>query len=534
MTRAGKVPDGKVDRELLVDDSTAPFGVRLDNDAVVAAFTDAWRAKSVVLVEGSDLVRADVEGQFSSESARQKLHDRALRDTDRLVGKLLQHVDRAHDAVIVVGMAPPEPDVALTVAAVRAPGFGSGLLRSSTTGRVGYVNVIDVAPTVLDLLGIDTPDVMQGRTMESASADSAVAARVSKLSNDNQDSIFRDDQAGIAAGIVFGVGLLLALATAGLLDRSTRSRGFLAFGALWLLGFLVATFLAGPFHFARHGGASAYWAFVIGVAVVLAVVALLVGRRLGHPVDALLVALGILVALHLVDLVSGAHLEVNTAFGYSATFDVRVGGIGGWAFAQLAAAAMLFAGLLAWRVPSRTGQRIAVAVLVVSVVVIGAPFFGNDFGGMVVAAIAFGLMGWQILGRPLRAFAASVAIIGFLVVAVVVGLVRADRGNALTTAARTAKQNVPLFQHSVLVGMVFVVAVLLAYLWYVRPQSLRALVSAIPTARPTMLAFVIVAALGVVLNDPGVSIPGMMAVVLESSIVHLSSRPLHEPPMTGP
>ena len=79
-----------------------------------------------MLVEGSDLVRADIEGQFSSEQARQKLHDRALRDTDRLVGKLMQDVDLTRDAVVVVGPSAPEPDVALTVAAVRAPGSGAG------------------------------------------------------------------------------------------------------------------------------------------------------------------------------------------------------------------------------------------------------------------------------------------------------------------------------------------------------------------------------------------------------------------------
>ena len=528
MTRAGKVPGGKVDRELLVDDSTAPFGVRLDDDAVVAAFDDAWGERGtsrVVLVEGSDLVRADVEGQFSSVSARQKMHDRALRDTDRMIGKLMRHVDLARDAVIVVGPSAPEPDVALTVAAVRAPGFGSGLLKSPTTGRAGYVNIIDVAPTVLDLLGIDIPDAMHGRTMESVSSDAAVATRISKLADGNQDSLFRDDQAGIAEGIVFAVGLLLALATGGLLGRAARARGILAFGALWLLGFLVATFLAGPFHFARNGGAAAYWGFVVGVAVVLALVAWLVGRRLGHPADAMLVALGMLLVLHLVDLVAGANLELNTVFGYSATFDVRVGGVSGWAFAQLTAAAMMFAGLVVWRSPSPAGRRIAYTVLALSVLVIGAPFFGNDFEGMVVAVIAFGVLAWCIAGRPVRAVAATAAIVGFLVVAVVVGVVAGGRGDALGDATRTVNQNVPLFQHSVLVGMVFVVGFLLAYLWYVRPRSFRDLVAAIPTARPTMLAFLIVAVLGIVLNDPGVSIPGMMAVVLESAVVHLSAHP---------
>jgi hypothetical protein len=55
-------------------------------------------------------------------------------------------------------------------------------------------------------------------------------------------------------------------------------------------------------------------------------------------------------------------------------------------------------------------------------------------------------------------------------------------------------------------------------------------VAAIPSAQPTMLAFLIVAVLGMALNDPGVSIPGMMAVVLESAVVHLSARPPRSAP----
>ena len=239
----------------------------------------------------------------------------------------------------------------------------------------------------------------------------------------NQDSVFRDDQAGIAAGIVFGVGLALALAAAGLVDRVARSRAFLAFGALWLLGFLIATFLAVPFHFARHGGAAAYWAFVVGIAFVVAGAAWLVGRVRGSAVDALLAALGLLVVLHVVDLFSGAHLELDAAFGYSATFDVRVGGVSGWAFAQLAAAAMLFAGLLAWRAPSRAGRIVAIVVLAVSVLTIGVPFAGDDFVAALVAAIAFGLLAWRIAGRTLR----PVLTVAIVVVFAALAIARATR-----------------------------------------------------------------------------------------------------------
>ncbi len=57
----GIVPEGKVDSSLLERDPTAPFGVRLDPDRVLAAFDRTWKAQSsrraVVLVEASDLLR---------------------------------------------------------------------------------------------------------------------------------------------------------------------------------------------------------------------------------------------------------------------------------------------------------------------------------------------------------------------------------------------------------------------------------------------------------------------------------------------
>ena len=76
---------------------------------------------------------------------------------------------------------------------------------------------------------------------------------------------------------------------------------------------------------------------------------------------AVLAGLGTVVVLHLVDLVTGAHLEWNTVFGYSPTIGIRFVGQGNMTFSQLTAAAVLFAGLLAWQVPTRRGVRVAVA-----------------------------------------------------------------------------------------------------------------------------------------------------------------------------
>ena len=544
-THAGRVPSGRVDRSLLTLDADAAFGVRLDAGTVLAAFRRAWLPRSVVLVEGSDLVRADLAGRFASDEQRARMRARALRDTDRLVGRLLQSVDARRDAVMVVGPVPPQPRPGLTPVALRAPGFTSGLLRSSTTRHDGFVNMVDVAPTILRLFGLDRPAAMEGRRMTAADAGGTVDERVASLVHANDDGLFRDRQVGASLVVVIVIACVLAVATA-VVDRLRRGAWALAFLAFGLVGFLDATYLAGPLHFGRHGGAVAYWAFVGSLAVVLAGLFSLAPRLFGTAprstrlVHSLLVALGSIVVLHVVDLVAGAHLEWNTVFGYSPTIGIRLVGEGNMTFAQLSAAALLFAGLLAWQVPAPRGTRIAIGVLAVTIVVMGVPVWGNDFGAVVSALPGFALLAWMLLGHQIRA--RTVAAVTAIVVAgvVFVGLLDllrppdqrthvgrflqklgTDFSGATLVIRRKAAENLSVFGRSVLLGALIVVAVMVLYLWFVPPRSLRPVARAIPTARATVIALVVLAVLGFALNDSGIAIPGMMFAVVESTLVVL-------------
>jgi hypothetical protein len=544
MTSAGKVPGGRVDTGLLEQDSAAPFGVRLDPDRVERAFTNAFQPGSVVLVEGSDLVRADIQARFASDEQAVKMRARALEDTDRIVGRLLDHVD-ANDMVIVMGPTPPQARDALSVAAVRAPGFEPGLLRSTTTQRDGFVNLVDVAPTVLTYFGLDRPDDMEGRRMETGAPGGSLAEHRTFLVNANEDGLFRDDLVGPSMSVVMVAAIVLAVGTI-LLDRWRRLRarwvvGLLVFLALWTLGFLDATYLAGPLHFGRHGGAFAYWSFVIGVGVVIAAACMVATRR--RPVLAVLAGLGTVVAVHLVDLVTGAHLEWNTVFGYSATIGIRFVGEGNLTFAQLSAAAVLFAGSLVWQVPTKRGVQVAVALLAVTVVVMGAPFWGNDFGGAVSAAPGFALLAWLLLGHELRWRTVWVLVGVFVAAGLVVGVVDllrpsdqrthvgkffekagTDFGSATLVLRRKASENLSVLGHSLLLGCLLALVVLAVYLWFVRPRSLRTLFSRVDTARITAISLGVVAVLGFALNDSGITIPGMMAAVAEAAVVIVLAR----------
>jgi hypothetical protein len=545
MTHRGKVPGGQVDPGLLQADPEAPFGVRLDPDVVLDTFRQSWTDRAVVLVEASDLVRADLAGRFASDEQRVRLRTRALRDTDNLVGRLLDDVDPQHDAVIVVGPAPPTERPSLTPVAVRAPGFQAGLLRSTTSRKDGFVSMVDVAPTILHLYGLDRPESMEGRQMESADTGDSLAGRVSFLVNANEDGLFRDSQVGPSMTTVLVIACVLAVGGVfvdWLRRRSSKwaPRGAwpLTVLALGLIAFLDATYLAGPFHFGRHGGAAPYWLFVVGVSVLLTLVFLAVVR--GNLVRALLLALASIVVLHVVDLVTGAHLEWNTVFGYSPTIGIRFVGEGNLTFSQLAAATVLFAGLFVWQVPTRAGTCVALGVLAVTVVVMGVPGWGNDFGAVLSALPGFVLLGWMLLGHRVRA--RTVAAIAAIVVAAVVAvglldLLRApdqrthvgkffqkvgtDFDGATLVIRRKAANNLSVLGHSVLLGAIVATALLVAYLWYVKPQTLRSVARAVPTAGATVVAFLVVAVLGFALNDSGIAIPGMMSAVFESTVVVL-------------
>ena len=396
----GQVPDGAVGTELLEDDPHAPFGVRMDNDVAYREFSRFWGKGGVVLVEGSDLLRADLYTDFLTDDEARVQKQAALHRTDELVGRMLADVDPARDAVFVVSPASPRRGSGLAVTGIRAPGVAPELLRSATSRRDGFVYVVDIAPTILSLLGYPTPSDMEGRTMKVVSGGVAHGDRIDFLIHANEDAVFRDSKVGAANNILIALTAVLALAAFVAVRRTRRRAAVARFLALAVLGFLFATYVAGPMHFGSTDNAAAFYGFLAAVAIVFAFACLLVGAR--HRYLPLGLALAATVALHLGDLLVGARLELNTVFGYSATVGIRVSGQGNITFSQLTAALLLLGGLAVWRRPGRVTVYAVIAMLGFTLLVMAAPPFGGDFGAAIAGAPGFGLFAWLLLGRRIR------------------------------------------------------------------------------------------------------------------------------------
>lgn len=541
MDEGGAVPAGRVDGGLLEPNPRAPYGLQLDPAAVMDAFRDVWAPRSVVLVEASDLARVDAYRELTTDDQGDALLEAALRRTDDLFGELMAEVDLARDAVLVVGPAHPQAEISLTVAALRTPGVEPGLLRSATTRRSGFVQLIDVAPTVLDLVGVDRPTSMEGRPFEVGDRGGSAGDRRDFLVDADDAARFIADRVNTVA-LVF-VAFHAVLIAALLLWLTGRLRRFISapalqFAGLALLAVVPVIYLARLFPL-HDGGALVYWLFLGLGSVALAAMYRGVGRR--SALDPLLAAAGVAVAVLALDALVGTPLQISSALGNSPIVAGRFTGFGNLAFAALSSSGLVLAVLLAGRVGGRRGAWLAVAVLGLVVLVDGMPFWGSDVGGVLAMGPAYLVTGALLLGWKLRWRTAVVAVAATVAVIGVFGALdlarpaerRTHLGRLLervgddwwsgfaTVIERKLDANLSNLTNTVWALVIPVALVLAGYLLVWARPRLRDLEHRYATLRAGAVGALTLLVLGFALNDSGIRVPALMLVVFDAALVGL-------------
>jgi hypothetical protein len=362
----------------------------------------------------------------------------------------------------------------------------------------------------------------------------------------NQQAKFRDRMVAPVATLFVALQAVLLGAAVWAASRRGGARWmrWVSGGALALLLYLPATYVAGQLPFYRWG-TLAYYGFVFAVAIGLAALAAWSGR--GHRLDPLIVALGILFAVLVVDMLIGAPLQLNTVFGYSPTVGGRFSGMGNLAYGMFAGAAFLLAGLLVHRIPNRRwAVGLAVGILGLAVIIDGSPIWGSDVGGVLAFVPAIGLTATLLLRIRVRV---RVVALWVLVTGVVIGAFAAydlsrpsnnqthlgrlvesinseGSGSFVTVVARKLGANLGVITSTVWTAMVPIAIVLAVYLLARAPGKARAIRAAIPEV---LAGLIVVGFLGFALNDSGIAVPGVMIGVVNAGLIYLAVRGLPEP-----
>jgi hypothetical protein len=360
----------------------------------------------------------------------------AVEQADATLGRVLaSRPDRS--LMLVAGVADTDRRTRLHVAIAEGAGWNGGWLTSAGTGRDGYLQLVDLAPTVLSALGKATPEkLFAGRTA------TIVDGKPAELTDAVQGSHNADQRAGAqhaVAEIFFTVlsivQLLLFVLIVPVMGRARRHAGptgpalpprrlvtafelALIAVALAIPAALLAD--ASPWWRARH---PAWWFGAVTFALVVggtAAVRLAPRyRRTLWPIGSVAVIGTVVVGL---DLLTGAQLQLNGVAGYSAIQGARYAGVGGVGLGVFVSGLLVVSGWTAQWV--RRPWRPLVFVLLggVGVVMVGSPYLGSDpvgaiavtAGVCVAAAISTG--GWLTFSRFAWAALAGLAVtIGFAV-----------------------------------------------------------------------------------------------------------------------
>ncbi|WP_320069846.1 hypothetical protein [Micromonospora sp. RTGN7] len=340
--------------------------------------------------------------------------------------------------VLVAGISDTGLPSRLHVAVADGPGWERGWLTSPTTGREGYLQLVDLAPTALAALGRPMPDrLFLGRPAVAvgdrpADLPSALAAPADA----DRESAAQRHVASWFFALLAGAQVLLAVAVLPLLRRARRHAGpggpapvprrvvatvelLLIAAALAVPAALLADVV--PWWRGDHAG---WWFATVTALLVIGGTAAV---RFAPGRDSTLGPLGAVAGLSTLvvaaDVLTGARLQLNGVVGYSALEGGRFSGLGTVGLGVFIAGALLCAGWLAQRVRRQWRPMVVVAVGGIAVVVVGSPFLGADpigaialtAGVSVAAAISTG--GWLTVSRLVWATMAGLALtIGFAVI----------------------------------------------------------------------------------------------------------------------
>ncbi|MEX5721752.1 hypothetical protein [Geodermatophilus maliterrae] len=549
-----------------------------EDPAAVAALLEPC---PLTLVSLDGLVDAGVPGEGSETGTEPQSREAALAGIDEALARLRAAVAALPGDTLLLVQGVSEVNDGrpqLHVGLASGPGFtGPGWLTSASTGRAPYTQLIDVAPTVLRALDLQRPASVNGQPLTVTGEHPGTAEAVAALEHANTAAVTHHRSAGtffaalvavVAAVVVLG---LLVLGVRHDARPRARLRPLLELAALGAAALPVATYLAGLVPWERAGSPRLALAGAVLLADAAVVAPAVLGPWRRRRPGPLLAVLAVTTATLVGDVLTGSSLELDGLLGYDPIVAGRFTGFGNLSSGLLAGSALLVTAALATAAGRRAGRgrddggrrrrRVTGAVVLaaglVTVVLVGAPGLGRDFGGVLALLPGFLLLAMLLTGvrvTPVRlgaVLAAGVLAVGTL--AVLDWLRPADErthlgrfveqaltGEAWTVVSRKAQANVDILLGSAL-SWVLPVA-LVAAVWLVRrpgprrkgprgtgPGLLRLGGSGLRPAdtavlRAGLLATALSLALGAAVNDSGVALPATAAAVLVPLLVAMAAR----------
>jgi hypothetical protein len=457
----------------------------------------------------------------------------AVKAADDQVGQMLTALP-PDTTVLLAGLSDANVSAHLRVAMASGPGFSGHYLTADSTRTGGLVTLTDVTATVLHSLGLKQPaDAVGSRWRDDGAKTASVAALTKKL-NDH-DVAAQSYSRLVTPFYLILVIVQVALYALGVFALSRKRRRVLAVtkvAALAGAALPAASFLANlvPWWSAGHPAVVLVTAIVVGIAVITGIA--LAGPWRRSITGAGAIVGGVTALVLTLDVLTGSHLQTCGMLGYTPLVAGRFYGFGNIPWALFVTGLIIVTGAVAGLLQAAGRRGVATAVVigagVLALLVDGAPMAGADFGGILAMIPGFAVFALMIAGRRLRLSRLLAGVAAGAVVVLAISFLdslRADpthigefwnslmNGDGGTIIFRKFRGMIGTFGNWEL-SLIAVAAVAFLIFALLRPLAWRAAVlhtayERAPALRPTLVAVLVTAGVGMLVNDSGVAIPAL-------------------------
>ena len=217
MNGRGIVRYGDVGKDMLRKAPDYPYGIQIDFDRVQSKFKSLLPLADFIAIDLGETVRADSYSSYTFKWRASQLRMKALQDTGLYITKLIKSSPK-DTTFIITALTPPGTSKEglaasmeqMTPMLIHGPGFKAGSLVSNTTRRDGFISILDIAPTVLNTLGIDKPPALSGSPMHMGT--SSITPESLNSFNQNAIEVKGDRRAAISAFIYIQIAIYLLAA----------------------------------------------------------------------------------------------------------------------------------------------------------------------------------------------------------------------------------------------------------------------------------------------------------------------------------
>ena len=415
----------------------------------------------------------------------------------------------------------------LAIGAAGLEGSGSNL-RSDSTRTDGLVVATDLAPTVLERLGLEIPDQISGEPIEAAGSRSP--DQLSDL-RDRLSDVGPRRWTVVLLGLLGGA-LVAAALGAALPGGRRRAARCALLAALWLPPVLLATGAIAPTGVGE----------MLLIAVLTGPLALATDVLLPWP-RAIAAVAAIVIGTEIADLALGSALTARSLLGPNPILGARFYGVGNELEVTLAVIGLLGIGAALATAPPR---RLAWGFVIGGTLVAFALSWGRlgaDVGAAVMLAAGSAAAAVAALGeRPGRRRIAIVLLAPAAALAALALLDLATGGNAHFTRsvlhagglgglADVAQRRVELSYNSLGRGIIWLLVLVAtaAIVWGVRSRErLLSALEPLPGMRAALWGALVAVVVGALSNDSGPII-----LLIGTSYLALAAGYLHEAPKSG-